>query len=140
MALRNYLPEGCQYTPSDLVDRGGGTIVCDLNARELPAFPPHDVAVFSGVLEYINDVKYLLNHISKSVNIVIASYCVLEQVPGKLKRRSHGWVNDYTSQEFAAIFLQLGLGCDCAESWGRHKIYRFMRRGTGSPGPGATSS
>src|SRR5205814_2229019 len=79
MTLRNYLPEGCQYTPCDLVDRGGGTIVCDLNARELPAFPPLDVAVFSGVLEYINDINYLISHISGSVSTIIASYAVHER-------------------------------------------------------------
>jgi len=127
MALKNYLPEGCKYTPSDLVDRGCGTIVCDLNARELPSFPPHDVAVFSGVLDYINDLEVLIYHISNFFNIIVASYPVLEQVPGRVARRSHGWVNDYTSGEFEGIFLRSGFRCDRVETWRRSQIYRFVR-------------
>jgi hypothetical protein len=131
MTLRAHLPDGCKYTPSDLIDRGSGTIVCDLNARELPAFPAHDVAVFSGVLEYINDIDYLLNSIAQSVRVIIASYAVHEQVPGKLERRSHGWVNDYTSGEFEALFLRSGFRRDRVESWRGQAIYRFVREDAG---------
>jgi glycosyltransferase involved in cell wall biosynthesis len=135
MTLRDCLPEGCKYIPSDLVDRGGGTIVCDLNARELPAFPPHDVAVFSGVLEYINDINSLINKIKQNVNVVIASYSVLERVPSAVVRRSHGWVNDHTAGEFEGIFLRSGFRCERAEGWRNQEIYRFVRdeAGGGSP-------
>jgi len=132
MTLRKFLPDGCKYTPTDLVDRGEGTIVCDLNARELPAFPPHDVAVFSGVLEYVNDVPRLVAHISHSIGTVISSYsCVIqEQVRGKPARRASGWVNDYTSEEFEGIFLRSGFHCDHVENWSKEcnqRIYRFTR-------------
>ena len=135
MALRNYLPEGCKYTPSDLVDRGNGTIVCDLNATELPEFPPHDVAVFSGVLEYLNNIDRLIINLKMKVNIIIASYVVQEQVPSKLMRRSCGWVNDYTSVDFEDIFSRLDLRCDHVENWFDQKIYRFVREQAGRPSP-----
>src|SRR5438105_15076772 len=35
--LELYLDPSCAYVPSDLTDRGPGTIVCDLNRRPLPA-------------------------------------------------------------------------------------------------------
>jgi hypothetical protein len=130
MALRDHLPEGCKYTPSDLVDRGSGTIVCDLNARDLRAFPPHEVAVFGGVLEYVNDVSLLIKKSSKSFDIIIASYCARERIPGRAVRRSHGWVNDYTSEEFEEIFARAGLRCDRLEDWGNQRIYRFVREPT----------
>jgi glycosyltransferase involved in cell wall biosynthesis len=139
MTLKDRLPAGCTYTPSDLVDRGAGTIVCDLNARDLPAFPPHDVAVFSGVLEYVNDISYLLSQINRPFRMIIASYAVRERASGKLERRSHGWVNDYTSGEFEEIFRRSGFRLDRVEDWCSQKIYRFARDGAGSSGPGAGS-
>jgi hypothetical protein len=131
MALLDHLPEGCRYTPSDLVDRGNGTIVCDLNARELPPFPPHDVAVFSGVLEYINDLSYLIVHVSKFVGVIITSYADAEHVSSTLVRRSQGWVNDYQSSQFEEIFARSGFRCDRVEDWRNQKIYRFVRARAG---------
>jgi hypothetical protein len=133
MMLRDHLPDGCTYTPSDLVDRGPGTVVCDLNAPELPEFAPHDVAVFSGVLEYVNDIDSLLEQISRSVNFIVASYSDRRQFPGRLARRSRGWVNDLGPQEFQAIFVRLGFGCDQVETWRGQKIYRFVRTGAVKP-------
>jgi hypothetical protein len=127
MTLKNHLPEGCKYTPSDLVDRGDGTIVCDLNAGELPEFPLHDVAVFSGVLEYINDVEQLIAKLKMKVDMIVASYAVRDQIADKLLRRSCGWVNDYTDVQFKNIFVRLGFRCDHVESWNDQKIYRFVR-------------
>src|ERR1044072_6598742 len=34
--LKSQLPQNCTYIPSDLVDRGPGTVICDLNKRPLP--------------------------------------------------------------------------------------------------------
>ena len=56
--LERFLPPGCKYVPSNLVDRGPGTIVCDLNRLPLPDLRHLclNVAVFGGVLEYVADV------------------------------------------------------------------------------------
>jgi hypothetical protein len=78
LALKNFLPENCSYTPSDLVDRGHNTIICDLNSDTLPQFQLHDVAVFSGVLEYVNDLPKLILHLSNYVNVILAPYSVME--------------------------------------------------------------
>src|ERR1700742_4337101 len=47
--LESYLDPTCSYFPSDLVDRGGNTIVLDLNSRPLPDLRhlKLDVAVFA---------------------------------------------------------------------------------------------
>jgi hypothetical protein len=126
MALKKYLPEGCTYTPSDMVDRGDGTIVCDLNAPELPAFPHHDVAVFSGVLEYANDAESVISHVGQFVETIIASYDIREHAPERLRRRSRGWVNDFTSEEFEGLFTRAGFQRDRREDWGAQKIFRFV--------------
>lgn len=127
MILKQHLPEECLYTPSDLVDRGEGTLVCDLNGREIPAFPRHDVAVFSGVLEYINDLPRLVAHLAGSVNEVIASYAVLEHNPRD--RRANGWVNDFTSEQLLRIFAAAGFHPEHCVRWRNQMIYRFAKQG-----------
>ncbi len=127
MVIKDYLPEGCKdkYTPSDIVDRGPGTLICDLNADVLPEFGRHDVAIFSGVLEYVNDVPRLICCLSNHTDKIIASYAVMES--NKRRRRARGWVNDFGSQDFLKIFKDAGYICDHNEIWHSQMIYRFIR-------------
>ncbi len=127
MVLPTFLPAGCTYTPSDVVDRGQGTLVIDLNGKDLPPIPRHDVAVFSGVLEYVYDVPRLILHLSQFVDCVVASYAVADLHPRRLGRRSLGWVNDFTAQELAGIFANAGFRHDHDSLWGTQKICRFVR-------------
>lgn len=130
LVLRESLPPGCVYTPSDLVDRGFGTIVCDLNARTLPSLGHYDVAVFSGVLEYVNDVPRLIRHLSRSVDMIIASYSPTETNP--CNRRAGGWVNDYDSDELRRLFAAEGFACGHTEPWAQQTIFVFTRRAGGA--------
>lgn len=126
--LKNYLPERCRYTPSDICDRGEGTFVCDLNSRELPAFPVHDVTVFSGVLEYINNVPRLISILSCKANVIIASYALMENVPDKMGRRAHGWVNDYSLKDLEEMFAEHNFVVDTTIDWNAQKIFKFVRK------------
>jgi hypothetical protein len=127
MVLRDLLPEGCRYVPSDLVDRGNGTIVCDLNAKVLPEFPKYcDTAVFSGVLEYVHDVQRIISHIS-FVEIVVASYVVTDVRPNRVVRLASGWVNSYSSTEIKELFLKAGFRCNHVERFQCQEIFRFVR-------------
>ena len=126
MALKDLLPSGCAYTPSDLIDRGGGTLVCDLNSKMLPPIPRHDVAVFGGVLEYVHDVPRLISHLSNSVEIIVASYAVTDS--NQENRRGNGWVNDLSSSDILALFEAAGFRMDCEDHWGTQSIYRFRRQ------------
>lgn len=127
MTLAQFLPEGCRYTPSDIVERGPGTIVCDLNAPDLPDFPSHDVAVFSGVLEYVNDVPRLIAHLTPVIGVFILSYAILETHTNRINRRASGWVNDYDSSSLEGIFRQNGYHPDHVEMWRSQKVYRFVK-------------
>jgi hypothetical protein len=126
--LEQMLERPARYTPSDLVDRGPGTIVCDLNERPLPPFGEQDVVVFSGVLEYVNDVPSLIRHLHGSVQVIVASYAVLEKNVDE--RRAGGWVNDYTAAQFVALFDEQGFDCAEHASWQSQELYRFVRRRT----------
>jgi len=121
MILKDYLPEGCRYTPSDFVDRGQGTIVCDLNAKILPNFDKYDIIFFSGVLEYINDLEKVITHLSKFCNCFIISYSILEL--NRKNRRLHGWVNDFNEKELIEIFKKNGNKVSKTDRWGSQKIF-----------------
>src|SRR4051812_22017601 len=55
--LREPLPAGCSYQPCDLVPGPAPVIPCDLESGRWPVLPRrYDVAVCSGVLEYMPDV------------------------------------------------------------------------------------
>lgn len=127
MVLKDYLPAGCTYTGSDLVDRGEGTIVCNLNASNLPVFANHQTAVFSGVIEYVNETQPVIAHIGQFVNTIIASYVTLECVPERVSRRSAGWVNDFTNDEFVDLFSRCGFRLECEENWHEQKIFCFSK-------------
>jgi len=127
--LVRYLPERCIYTPSDLVDRGNGTIVCDLNAGRLPPFPYHDVVVFGGVLEYVHDLPRLIRHLAGCCREIVASYAVtdLADQASVITRRQHGWVNDFNSRELEALFRDHGFRRTQLLVWKGQHLFRFVR-------------
>jgi hypothetical protein len=127
MVLKRHLPVGCRYTPSDLVDRGSGTVVIDLNAPLLPRFIPHDVAVFSGVLEYVHDVPRLISALAGTSRIIIASYVTSESVSNRIQRRSNGWVNTYSTVEFEEIFTANGFAVRQTTTWQNQNLWMFER-------------
>jgi hypothetical protein len=111
--LEALLPPGCRYIPSDLVSRGEGTIVCDLNS---PPFPDLrelqiDTAVFGGVLEYVTDLPRLVSWLSGQVRTCIASYECARSAPRtfarlreSFERARIGWLNSYDEAELRRIF------------------------------------
>lgn len=123
--LREMLPAGSQYTPSDIVERDAGTYVCDLNARPLPAFPKHDIGFCSGVLEYVYELDEVVASFAKSFNRVIASYADLDRNPSKKKRLRNGWFNHLTRRKFLGCFEAAGYSLQFEELWERHGIYVF---------------
>jgi hypothetical protein len=137
LALQRYLPASCLYTPSDIADRGAGTIVCDLNGEFLPVFPYHDIMVFGGVLEYIFDLDRLLAHLTDSCNGIVASYATTD-VSGQrstFQRRKYGWVNKLSENEIVNKFSGHGFVLKQTLSWENQHIFRFVneKRVGGSP-------
>jgi len=137
LVLSRHLPRSCRYIPSDICDRGAGTFVCDLNERPLPVFPPHDVAVFSGVLEYVNDVPGVIDHLRGSARAIVVSYVAApaRNLLVRLKRRRAGWVNDYAGAELVALFHGYGFSLVREVPFqGTQNIYCFARRPSGRDG------
>jgi hypothetical protein len=138
--LERWLSAGCSYTPSDMVERGSGTLLCDLNRRPLPKLERQaslEVAVFGGVLEYVVDLPALLTWLAPQIDWVIASYnCAspARTVTSRLRtltaRLSSGWVNGFTEAEIIACFTnaKFTLSTICAVNGAQgEQIFVFSR-------------
>ncbi len=137
--LERYLDPSCTYVPSDIVDRGPGTIVFDLNQRPLPDLgsDAYDVAVLSGVLEYVRDVPSVLDWLTKYVSV-----CVLTYAPAKatgyspralvdrVSRLRHGWMNNYREEQLRSIFRERGFELVQSEDWEQQRLFVFSQRPT----------
>lgn len=126
-ALRAALAAGTDYVGSDIVARGPETLVWDLNDGAPPLDRQFDVAIFSGVLEYVADLPALLAGLAPVARTVITSYASLEEVPNILTRRESGWVNDLKQAQFVALFPAGGYRPTWRESWIDSTVYQFDR-------------
>jgi Methyltransferase domain len=134
--LERYLDPSCTYTPSDMVDRGPGTIICDLNIRPLPDLGSgtYDVAVLLGVLEYLRDVPSFLDWLAKLVPV-----CVLGCAPATAtgyspralretaRRLKAGWMNNYQEEELLALFRDRGFAMVRDENWQYQRLFVFSQ-------------
>lgn len=140
-ALERQLDPSCTYTPSDLVDRGPGTIVIDLNERPLPDLGAntYDVAVFMGVLEYMKDVPAVLEWLSQFVSRFVVSYVCRDSNDqsrrtklGAVDRISRGWLNSYREEDIRAMFAAQGYASQHEENWTsvdgyQHRLFVFVK-------------
>lgn len=137
--LEQYLDPSCSYVPSDLVSRGPGTIVLDLNRRPLPDLGRRfDVAVLAGVLEYIQRLPSFAAWLASISDTVIASYTPARSRPRSLRRLCEryaragaGWVNSYSEEELLDVFARDGLQPVEVVDWhtedGDERIFRLAR-------------
>jgi hypothetical protein len=132
--LEEHVDPSCPYIPSDLIDRGPGTIICDLNRRPLPdlRYLRPEVAVFSGVLEYIRDIPSLLDWLNSQASFCVASYAYRHGVtrgPGRVKellfRARFGYMNHYTEEELLTVFERAGFSCLSKDTWEDQRLFLF---------------
>lgn len=134
--LEKYLDPTCTYVPSDLVDRGPGTIILDLNKRPLPDLGSLavTVAVFVGVLEYLSDLQLVAHWLSGQVAFCVVSYTcakpsgwVLQRFREVLERAHFGYMNHYTQEELMLIFKSSGFSCLKKDEWRDQDLFLFER-------------
>lgn len=101
MALRGFLPQDCDYVAADIVSRGPGCLVADLNRGQFPA-GTYDCVTFLGVLEYLHDPGWALAMAARAAPLAVVSYCA-DTSGDRAYRRGLGWVNDFTKAAFEAV-------------------------------------
>ena len=141
-ALERHLDSSCTYTPSDLVDRGPGTIVCDLNERPLPEISAdtYDVVVAVGVLEYIRDLPSVVEWWATFAPRCVISYAcpdtndqMTRTKLGSIDRVSRGWLNSYLEEEIRTLFRDRGYTSEHEENWSnvdgyQHRLFVFAKQ------------
>jgi hypothetical protein len=121
--LRDHLPEGCRYLPVDLVP-APGVVVCDFNAGEFPELGERaDLAVCSGVLEYLAAPLEFLARLPELARRVLLSYADLGDDETQATRERRGWVNHLTESELHAIVETAGLHSRELGAWTSHAVY-----------------
>lgn len=132
--LERFLDPSCTYTPSDIVDRGPGTLVLDLNERPLPNLDGYDAAVIVGVLEYIVDVPAVADWLSEHFPLVVTCYAPKDgrklswrSKLGSVGRASSGWMNNYLEDEFRSIFLERGYTSIQEATWKEQRLFVFSQ-------------
>lgn len=128
MVLKLLLGPNCTYQPSDIVDRGQGTLVFNLNVDRVVLNKKYSHAVFSGVLEYVRDVPGLIRSISPKVSIIIASYSSSDSMPNIVTRRENGWVSHLSDSGFIKAFDGAGFDVDETLAWREQMICVFRKR------------
>jgi hypothetical protein len=138
--LEKCLDPSCTYTASDLVDRGPGTIVCDLNERPLPDLgaDAYDVAVIMGVLEYVRDVPSMIDWLARHFGVCVLSYACAKANGHRLRRRfesigrlNKGWMNTYNEDELRRLFYERDFGLLHNDDWADQRLFVFSQHPKG---------
>jgi hypothetical protein len=124
-AFERELPAGCRYLPVDVVPRGPGSVVCDLNRDRLPDLQG-DFVLMSGVLEYLHDVPGVLAWTARTASRGAASYASSELFPDRRERRAHGWVNEHTEAEVRQMLRAAGWDVVEDVEWANQRVYRLQ--------------
>lgn len=125
--LKDYLPINCTYLHADLVKRNDETMVIDLN-KELPHLPISNYMVFSGVLEYIFDVKLIIKYCSAFTNNILFSYATFDQFPNTNNRRFNGWVSDVKEIEFIKLADEINFEIKVIGVWKKQTLYLLTKQ------------
>ena len=107
MLLEKYLDPTVRYLPIDIVSRDPQTIVCDFNKEVCPRTDAEAAAVL-GLLEYLHFPEDFLANLADQYSVAVISYCIADAPKPLLPRRSHAWVNDYTSKQLEEVFKGAG--------------------------------
>ncbi|WP_418510302.1 hypothetical protein [Corallibacter sp.] len=127
MYLKTILHDVKSYTPSDIVKRDENTIVCDLNKPIDFDLTAYDVAVFSGVLEYVYDIESVVKTLrDANINQIILSYCCSDIVT--LTRVKNGWLSDYNRLELEAIFFNNGYEIKNYMEWQQQSLFNLIKK------------
>jgi hypothetical protein len=101
--LKEYFDSSIHYQPVDIIKRTPEFLVCDLNVKPFAInLERYDVAIFSGVLEYIYDINYIFEVMSDHISMILVSYACIDVC--KQNRLSNGWLSDYSQAEIEFIF------------------------------------
>jgi hypothetical protein len=94
-----------------------------------------NVAVFSGVFEYVVDVPAVVEWLGGSVAHVVTSYAPvadgadpIARTRAHVERLENGYMNHYTREQFVDVFAAHGFTPDATDVWESQDLFRFTKR------------
>lgn len=87
-----------------------------------------DFVVLSGLIEYLHDPSRLLAAAAAMAPRGAVSYSPLELLPDKHERRQHGWVNDFTENDFRELLQRAGWKIASIDNWWVQRVFQVDRR------------
>ncbi|HJP82441.1 MAG TPA: hypothetical protein VJ835_02955 [Fimbriimonadaceae bacterium] len=117
-SLRGLLDPTCKYQPTDLVARTPDCLICDLNVRPFPDLPDAEVAVLSGVLEYVHEPVEALRFIGRLAPTLICSYATVKNGADTSDRHKNGFFNHFSEDEFLQTLQCAGYSPQKVQPWG----------------------
>ncbi|MFN4762851.1 class I SAM-dependent methyltransferase [Gillisia sp. Q332] len=125
MALKSLLPQGCRYTPSDIVKRNPDFLKCDLN-EEIPFdLSAYDTAVLSGVLEYVYDIDNVFKQFPENMKNILLSYSCKDI--SHANRLENGWLSDYSKKEMDAVFEKYDYQIVEYKEWRNQSLFSLRK-------------
>jgi len=121
MTIRSLIDDSCTYQPVDCIRAADETIIADFNKGLIPSFDePFDIAICSGVMEYLNDPAGFLRIVMGWADEIILSYAITD-IEGDIQhRRKQGWFNDLSYMDLFRLFAKQGLfSRHAGESYGQ---------------------
>lgn len=125
--LKDLLPEGCEYTGSDLMSRDPETLECDLNETISIDLSVFDTAVFSGVLEYVYDIDAVIKQFPKGLKDVLLSYSCSDI--SNANRLENGWLSDYSKKDIESVFKKYNYNVVEYTIWRNQSLYKLTKEG-----------
>ncbi len=120
--LRDHLPPDCTYQPCDIVP-GPGVLACDLDAGRWPdTGQRYDLAVCSGVLEYLHDAPAALAGIDAVARRAIVSYSDRRTGQRLATRVAQGWASHLSLAELRSALDSLDCEWRFLTEWHGHVI------------------
>jgi len=111
MTLEPFLPAATTYVPMDLVRRDDRTLVVDLARERIPQVAC-SAAVLLGVLEYLDDIGFVLRQLTQFPKGVISyNHYALNDVLWALglRKKRVDWARRYTHGGFRRAMTEAGL-------------------------------
>jgi hypothetical protein len=103
-------PRSTRYIPVDIVDRGPGTILTDLNRDCLPPLPTRTAAVL-GVVEYVIDLPRLFTQLRQFDRVVLSyNHASIQDMLWALgmRRKRVIWLHRHGPLAFARLIERAG--------------------------------
>jgi hypothetical protein len=126
MWMRENLPIGCKYKPSDLVAHTSEIVVCDLNYPIKIDLSEFDTAVFSGVLEYVYDLGSVFAGLQPFIRNIFLTYACKDISPSK--RLERGWLSDFSIDDLRRTFKKYNYEEVQCKEWRGQFIFHLVKK------------